>query len=99
MKAIIPFLMTILICSCSATAPVKKEPAKANPQLHQELKAAENAAKAGETKKAMARAKKVIQAQPDSELVDDAEFLMGSLYYNNQQYNEALNSFSTIVRS
>ena len=99
MKSLIPFLLTVVFCSCSATAPKKKDPVKAPPNLEAELKAAEASVKAGDNKKAVARLKRIIEKHPDSDLTDDAHFLLGQIYTKEQKQPEALSSFMAIVNS
>lgn len=98
MKSIVPFLLTVLVCSCSATVPPKKAPEKAPPNMEQEFRAAKAAADSGDSRKAMPRLKKIVQQYPESDLADDAHLLMGNMYYSSQQYAEALSSYEAILK-
>jgi branched-chain amino acid transport system substrate-binding protein len=104
MRFKIPFstqLLAALSCSafisCAATMPVKKEPAKASAQAAQELRAAEANLKAGQNKKALAQLKKVANANPNTDVADDAHLLMGNLFYNQKNYAEAIKHYETIT--
>jgi branched-chain amino acid transport system substrate-binding protein len=99
MKILIPFLLTLLVCSCSATLPPKKEAQKAPPGAEKELRSAEALAESGDSKKALARLKKFTQMYPDSDLTGEAHFAMAEIYWKNHQYNEALASYLAIVDS
>lgn len=95
----LPFLLTVLVCSCSATVPTKKAPEKASANLEQEFRAAKSAVDAGELKKAVFRLKKIVQQSPESDLADDAHYLLGQIYFSAQQYSEALNHYVAIANS
>ncbi len=98
-QALIPFLLAVLVSSCSASLPRKKEPQKAPPNVEQDLRSAESALRTGKEKQAMARLKKIVQLGPESDAADDANFMMGQVQYNNHQYAEALASFNAILNS
>lgn len=99
MKSLIPFFLTVLVCSCSATVPPKKEPVKAPVSVEQEYKSAQALAESGSTKKALVRLKQIVQQYPESDLADDAHFLMGNIYYVNQAYEQALAHYLALAKS
>lgn len=99
MKALFAVLLPLLVCSCAATLPPKKAPEKASITLEQDFKTAQAAATAGEGKKALARLKKIVAAGPESDVADDAHFLMGQIYSHQGQSNEALHHYMEIVKS
>lgn len=101
MRLLLVSLLTVITCcvSCSATLPTKREPKKATAQALQELKAAEANAKAGDLKKATARLKKLIQQNPETEVGDDAHFLLGNIQYNQGLYTDALGNYRAIADS
>ena len=85
--------------SCAGAPVVKREPIKASPAAERELKAAETNLKNGDNKKALARLKKIAQANPDSDVSDDAHVLMGNLYYSQQAYADALAQYNAVANS
>lgn len=96
----VSFLTAIMCCvSCSATLPTKREPKKATAQAQQELKAAEANIKAGDTKKATARLKKIIQQNPETEVADDAHYLLANIQYNQGLYTDALANYRAVADS
>ncbi|MES2964608.1 MAG: penicillin-binding protein activator [Bdellovibrionota bacterium] len=101
MRTLLVSLLTAITCcvSCSATLPTKREPRKASAQSIQELKAAEASAKAGDTKKATARLKKIIQQNPDSDVGDDAHFMLGNIQYGQGLYTDALANYRAVADS
>lgn len=99
MKAVVPFLLIVLVCSCSATMPEKKPPQKAPDNIEQEYKTAKAAADAGDSRKAMSRMKRIIQQYPESDLADDAHLAMGRMYLHVRQSTEALAEFEAITKS
>ncbi len=99
MKILIPFLLSVLVSSCSATLQPKREPVKAPPNADQEMKAAESAIKSGDSKKALARLRKISTTYPESDVAGRSHFLMGQIHLNAQRYQEALNEFTAILKS
>lgn len=90
--------VAMVICSCAATAPVrKKEPKKLAPAAEQEFRSAESLAKNGDGKKALPRLKKFTQQNPESESTDKAYFSMAQIYQNSQQNSEALTNYLAIL--
>lgn len=96
-KSIIAFFFSVLVCSCSASVPVKKDPVKAPPSTEQEFRTAEALAKKGDYKKAMPKLAKFVKQNPVSDLTANAYFLMGQLHANAQQYPDALNDYMALV--
>ncbi len=94
-------LLTALACtafiSCAATMPVKKQPEKAPAAAAQELRAAEANLKAGQNKKALAQLKKIATSNPNTDIADDAQILMGNLYYTQKNYPEAIKHYEMIT--
>lgn len=97
MKTFLPILLAILVCSCSATLPPKKVPQKAPVNVEQELKSAKASFDSGDTKKALARLNRIVKQYPDSDVADDAHFLMGNIYYSHQAYEDALKHYRSIT--
>jgi tetratricopeptide (TPR) repeat protein len=93
----IPLISAVLICSCSASAPVKREPKKAPPNVEQEFRAAEALAKSGDSKKALPRMKRFAQVNPDSNLTGNAYYSMGQMHEKAQQYPEALSDYLALI--
>lgn len=87
------------LASCATQAPaVKREPVKASLAAEKELRGAEANLRAGENKKALARLKKLVQTNPDSDVADDAHVLMGNLYYSQSVYADALTQYSAVTQ-
>lgn len=99
MKTLISFLVFLVVSSCAATVPPKREPEKASQNLHNELKAADTQFRAGDSKKAMARIKRILGQAPESDVADDAHLLAAQIYGSAQQHNEALSHYEAILKS
>lgn len=104
MKHYIPFSKTLFVAlacssfvSCASTMPVKKEPVKASANAAKELRQAEANMKAGQNKKALAQLKKVSNENPGTDVADDAQMMMGNLYYTQKNYAEAIKHYEMIT--
>lgn len=90
-------LMIAFLCSCQASAPMKRQPKKAAPNIEKEFRGAESLAQKNDAKRAIPRLKKFVQTNPESDLTGDAYFLMGQMHERAQQYQEALTSYTALV--
>lgn len=104
MKQNMPFTTQTLIAlactafvSCASTMPIKKEPEKASAAAAQELRSAEASLKAGQNKKALTQLKKVAANNPNTDVADDAQMLMGNLYFSQKNYPEAIKHYELIT--
>jgi ABC-type branched-subunit amino acid transport system substrate-binding protein len=102
MKKSTSLLTAVLVCgftsSCSST-PVKKPAERVSASVEHEFRAAKTSADAGDSKKALPRLKKFIEQNPNTELTDDAYFLMGNMQYSQGKFQEAIASYNAILAS
>ena len=92
-------VLASILNSCATPPPPKKEAKKAPPNLQHEYKTAAASAKAGDSKKAISRLRKIAQQAPESDVGGDAEMLMGQIQFSHQQYKESVVSFNAIINS
>lgn|GEM_PF-355766 len=94
-------LISSVFCSCANTpveAP-KQSIAKSSPQLQQEYRNAKALADAGDAKRALPRLKKIVALHPEAEEAVEARFAMGNLHLQNQQFNEAVADYDSVIKS
>ena len=94
-------LISTVFCSCANTpveAP-KQSIAKSSPQLQQEYRNAKALADAGDAKRALPRLKKIVALHPEAEEAVEARFAMGNLHLQNQQFNEAVADYDSVIKS
>lgn len=86
------------LTGCQTTA-VRRQPVKAPAASEQDFKAGRTAFEQGDNKKAIARLKKIMTQQPDSDLADDSAFLLAQIYERQQQWNDALQAYMFVANS
>ncbi len=96
-KSCIGLVLLLFVCSCAASTPVKREPIAAPPPAKEEFKSAKNIAEKGDPNKAIARLKRFVEQNPETDLTGEAYFRMGELYERTRQYQEALNSYLAVL--
>lgn len=87
-----------IVTGCQTT-PVRRQPIKASPAARQDFKQARTALDKGESKKALARLKKITAASPDSDIAADANMMMAQIFERDQQWNDALKTYLGIANS
>jgi ABC-type branched-subunit amino acid transport system substrate-binding protein len=90
-------LLALAVSSCAAAPIKKKEVAPASAAIHKEFLAARAAYDKKDRKTATLRLRKFVTAHPNTELTDTAHYLLGRLYADAGQYQEAVKSFSDAV--
>ena len=94
-------LISTVFCSCANTpveAP-KQSIAKSSPQLQLEYRNAKALADAGDAKRALPKLKKIVALHPEAEEAVEARFAMGNLHLQNQQFNEAVADYDSVIKS
>ena len=90
---------SLFLFSCTTTAPQKKPPEKASPNLQKEYAQAQIDSAAGGKQKAIVRLKKIVQSHPATDVASDSNMMMGKIYYESRDYTNAYASFIAIVNS
>lgn len=88
----------VILVGCQ-TAPVRKQPVKASAAVQQDFKLARTAFDKGDSKKALARLKKIAASSPDSDLAADANMMMAQIFERDQQWNDALKTYLAVANS
>lgn len=96
MRFVLFITVAFFLVSCQG-APKRRPPTAASAQIHQELAAAQNAWRLQDAKKALARAKRVLEEHPESDTADDAAMLMGDIYADQQNYVDAVKYYNLIA--
>ena len=86
--------------SRSSSPSVKKKASKNAPlPAVQELRGAEANAKSGDSKRAVARLKKLLQQYPDYDISGDIHFDLGNISFAQNQFVDALANYRAVVES
>ncbi len=94
---IIFIVLSALLMNACQSAPKRREPMKASSSLEQEFKQGRQAMESGDSKKALARFKKIAATSPDSELADDANMLSAQIYERQQLWKDALQVYLSVA--
>ncbi len=96
MRVLLFFAILFALASCQG-APKRRPPTVAPAQLHQELSAAQAAWQARDGKKALAKAKKLLELYPESDVADDAAILIGDIHADQQNFIDALKFYNLVA--
>jgi ABC-type branched-subunit amino acid transport system substrate-binding protein len=83
-------------CATKPTAPAKPAIVQAPPAAKSELHQAVTSLRQGD-RKALLRLRKIAAQNPESDVADDSNLLMGEYFYNAQKYQDALASFAKVI--
>ncbi len=98
-KFCIGFLSLLMLVSCTSTPVKKKAPTVAPVLLQQELKTARTHWQNRDAKKALGRLNRILEQYPNSDVADDAGLLMGDIYFEQSQYEEAYRAYDGVARA
>ncbi|MES2856509.1 MAG: tetratricopeptide repeat protein, partial [Bdellovibrionota bacterium] len=90
-------VLSFIASACSATLPIKKEPNKAPANAAKELRSAEALLRAKDYKKALPRLKKLALENPESDISDDAHFLLAETYAAQNNSKEAVANYKSVT--
>ncbi|MEK6554416.1 MAG: penicillin-binding protein activator, partial [Bdellovibrionota bacterium] len=93
---ILPLLLSLSVASCASS---KKEPTLAPVSVKTELNRAKSDADNGNSKKALARLKRIIEKNPTSTAAHDAHILMGQIYYRGNDFANSYRAYLGVVNS
>lgn len=106
LKFVMTLSLSLLIGACASKpvaekrkVPVKESPHKSKPTSRAQFEAAKKESEAGKKSMALKRLQQIVKDEPQSDIYDDAAFLMGQIYFQNKEYAEAMSSFSLIFDS
>ncbi|HVK60398.1 MAG TPA: penicillin-binding protein activator [Bdellovibrionales bacterium] len=92
-------IFSLFTSACSATLPVKKEPAVAPPTAAKELRAAESLVRARDYRKAVPRLKRLALENPDSDVSDDAHFWLAEIATVQGNHKEAILEYRAVTEA
>ncbi|MCM2282437.1 MAG: penicillin-binding protein activator [Bdellovibrionaceae bacterium] len=96
MRSLLFVVIVFSLVSCQG-APKRRPPTAAPAQLRQELATAQSSWQNRDSKKAIARAKRIIELHPESDIADDAALLIGDIYGEQQNFVDALKYYNLVA--
>ena len=98
MGLILASIFVLFLSSCT-TAPKKRPPQQANPSAKTEFQKIEIAIATGSPRSAIKRLNRLIKANPDTDIADDAYILLGKVYYDHGDYDNSYKAYISVVNS